>query len=248
MEIGNDIDVDNLKFLYHGTNPKWIAKIIKNGIKPRSLTGKSNWERVPEFKSRDDMVYLTYSYPFYFSVQASDGLRLAVIEIDITKLDEVNFYPDEDVIAQATARMNKLSLKDTHNIIKQQIEQVKDKWRGSLEAMGTLSHSGIVPPEAISRYVVVNLRKVKGRSFFFTVLDPQISIMNFVLRGTFYHNFVAWVFGDRKTHPQYDELKEMADAIGKGKFTFAEQLKKMEECQTDRTGIEVVRLNGRKKK
>jgi len=248
MQIGTDIDVDKLQFLYHGTNPKLIASITKHGLKPRSLTGKSNWEKVPEFKSRDDMVYLTYSYPFYFSVQASDGLILAAIEVDITKLDEANFYPDEDVIAQATARMSKASLRDVHLVIKSQIEQVKDKWRGSLQAMGTLSHCGTILPEAISRYVIVNLKKVKAREFFFTALDPQISIMNFILRGAFYHNFVAWVFGDRKTHPQYDELKEMSKAVKKEKFAFEEQLKKMEECQPDRTGIKVVRLNGRKRK
>lgn len=246
MQIGNDIDVDNLQYLYHGTNPKWIKKIVKEGLKPRSLTGKSNWESVPEFKSRDDMVYLTYSYPFYFSVQASEEYRLAVVEIDFTKLDEENFYPDEDVIAQATARKNNWPLKDVHLVIKSQLEQVKDKWRGSLEAMGTLSHSGIIPPEAISRYVIVNLKKVKERRFFFTALDPQISIINFVLRGTFHKNFVAWVFGDRKTHPQYDELKEMKDLQKKGPFTFEESLKNMRKYQKDRTGIEVVKLNGRK--
>ena len=65
--------------IYHGTSFKNLDSILNNGIDPRS-DGKSNWE---EYESRDDMVYLTLAYPFYYAAcVAKNDDPLVVFEIE----------------------------------------------------------------------------------------------------------------------------------------------------------------------
>ncbi len=67
--------------LYHGTSKKHLFRILQDGITPRSMNGISNWKKAP---SHSGMVYLTDTYPAWFSIKAlSEHERVgALIEID----------------------------------------------------------------------------------------------------------------------------------------------------------------------
>jgi len=229
--------------LYHGTSAKRVWQITKKGIRPRSLTGKSNWNEVPEFKSRNDMVYLTSCYPLYFAVCCTEGNRIGIVEIDTDKLDVNKLFPDEDVIAQILSEQTGVSLKETHSKVKAKLLYMHDQWETSLQAMGTCCYHGLILPEALTRYALIDL---KGRGqLMLSMLDPAIAIRNYQIKGEYYKAFVAWVFGDREILPQYEETKMFIDAGIPG---LERQFKFWEEQQSNRNGIVVVELSKGKKK
>jgi len=229
--------------LYHGTSPSRIWKIIKEGIRPRTLTGKSNWNQVAEFKSRNDMVYLTSCYPLYFAACCSRGSRLAVVEVDVDKLDKSKLYPDEDVVAQIMSQETNVSLKEVHPKIKAKLLYMHEEWETSLQAMGTCCFCGVIPPEALSRYAMIETKNRK--QLLLSMMDPAISILNYKFKGEYYKGFVAWVFGDRNTLPQTEETQMFIDAGIPGletRFAFWKQE------QDNREGIQVIELTKGKKK
>ena len=73
--------------LYHGTSLSKLESILKDGIMPRRLSGKSNWD---DNESHDNMVYLTNSYAPYYSLASleDDDDKPVVLEI---KFDEEIF-------------------------------------------------------------------------------------------------------------------------------------------------------------
>ena len=87
--------------IYHGTSSANVDKILLNGITPRGDT-ESHWDRYP---SRNDLVYLSTAYPFYFACVAAQVDEIsAVFEVDTDLLDTEWMLPDEDFIAQCWDR------------------------------------------------------------------------------------------------------------------------------------------------
>lgn len=70
--------------IYHGTSNIYTSQILKEGLIPRSTRTNGNWEK---HVSRDDLVYLTTAYPWFFAMNTSSGVkdrdaRAVVFEID----------------------------------------------------------------------------------------------------------------------------------------------------------------------
>ena len=81
------------------------------GLRPRKLTGKSNWKHIVE--SNPSLIYLTTAYAPYYALCAVDGNKgekIAIVEIETDLLNESNFRPDEDFIEQVPAWTKRTSL------------------------------------------------------------------------------------------------------------------------------------------
>lgn len=87
--------------LYHGTSAANLDAILRDGIQPRSTTGRaSNWDGPLESKA--GYVYLTDSYPvFYAMTAAKDDEDLAIIKVRVKPGD---LYPDEDYVSWVLAK------------------------------------------------------------------------------------------------------------------------------------------------
>ena len=229
--------------IYHGTSFKNFDSILNNGIDPRS-DRKSNWE---EYESRDDMVYLTLAYPFYYAACVTENDDpLVVFEIDCGKLDVSNLYPDEDYIAQGISHQTGKSLKDVHFDIRDNIDEWKDLWESSLDKMGNVCHKGNIPISCVTRYAIVDPKEFNPH-IYIDLLDPSITPINYMIKGEYYRNLVNWFFGDREKLPQIDEAKqflEHARLVGKDDFVKMQKdrIEYLEEQSGNKKGIEVVSL------
>lgn len=146
------------------------------------------------------MVYLTVAYAPYFAVLTTDfeKERVAIIQIDLDKLDRDRLYPDEDFIEQALRgkRLGKTKLDDMNarnKYIIQRIEQYRLNWKKSLEGLGTVCYKGAVPQEAITKIIVIDAEK--GRPMLREALEPTITIANYKFCGEYYRALNNWFFG-----------------------------------------------------
>jgi hypothetical protein len=221
--------------LFHGTSTLGLPKILKQGLKPRR-GNKSNWELA---ESRPDMVYLTTVYPLYFAACCIEKRgRLAVVEIDVSKLDDKNFYPDEDFIAQAIARQEHKSLMEIHAEIKNDLEGYQQYWNLSLTTMGICCHRGPITPDHFTRYAVIDQHK--RPALVFDMMSPSITSVNYRLRAEYYRNFIKWVMGDLEELPQLIEIKTNRTWLPKQMKIKA--LDHWEKESASREGIEVFKL------
>ena len=110
-----------------------------------------------------------------------------VFEIDTDLLEEENFFPDEDFIAQG--------LKDIKNHAKyrKDLERYQCHWKLSVEKLGNCCYKGVIPAKAITRYCVLSRKRL---DLIGQMLDPSISLGNFLVLGTWYNNLVKYMFGD----------------------------------------------------
>lgn len=223
--------------LYHGTSIDRLESILKNGLAPRE-NGESNWTKYPSVPGH---VYLTTAYPFYFACMAktdSDDTRAVVLEIDSQRLDPERIYPDEDFISQALQDMK------NHQSYAERIEEYRDSWKHSIEHLGNCSYRGTIPASAIRRYCVFDYKKRAPLAM--TMMDPAITLINFKLKGWFYRQFIAWMFGDTPDIPHYAEAKQFLKlgAIPEVK----EQMEYWKAQSKNREGIEVVKIRRGKNK
>ena len=182
--------------LYHGTSAKHLESVLTNGLRPRG-DGKGNWE---EYPSRDDMVYLTNSYAFYFAAcaESDDDSRVLVVEIDTDRLAPQRFYPDEDYIARRVMREQGLPLEQVHHQFKERLEEFREQWQDCLANMATCCYRGAIPPSAFTRYCL-----------FDTAKRPTLWAMSFdnapfvSTNHNRYRTLTQWFFGDRKKLPRY---------------------------------------------
>jgi len=227
--------------LYHGTNLASLPSIQKNGIRPR---GRKSGKWGDKYASRADMVYLTDAYPLYFAINALKDKEneCLIVEIDGDKLEEYNFYPDEDYIAQVLSRQEPGSnLETIHKKVRKELKKYQPNWERSLKGLGNVCYYGIVPPEAITRYCIIDISK-RGE-IGMVGNDPSISLMNYAFMSAKYKGLVSWLFGDAERFP--------SDGSHFGEFDYSdadESFKKMmnerktywETVYKDRTGIQIV--------
>jgi hypothetical protein len=151
--------------LYHCTDAESIPSILKNGLQPRKLTGKNNYENL---SSHEDTVYLTEGNIAYYLNRLKDRLKstdLAVIVVDPSLLDETRLYPDEDWLSPFLG-MSKTSrfwnytdensqAKRASNIViaRNNLDSHQSHWRGSLAGYGNVSYRGIIPPDTVKPVV-----------------------------------------------------------------------------------------------
>ncbi|MFA7235753.1 MAG: hypothetical protein WC058_02725 [Phycisphaeraceae bacterium] len=206
--------------LYHGTSAKCLDDVLANGICPR-CDGVSNWKKAP---SRNDMVYLTRGYPFYYAVQGTAHTKVVVFEIDGELIDDLCLYPDEDYIWYVADRTG-----DRANLTTPQaaehLEVLQDQWPKSLRMLGNVAHQGAIPAGFITRYCIYEPKARPALSF--AITDYSINVMNYLSEMHNLHQLVAWMFGDETRLPWVqDNDKQLR------KFWLKES--------ADRTGIEVV--------
>jgi hypothetical protein len=183
-----------MRTLYHGTSERHLDSILREGIKPRGRK-RGNWKSYPSIAGH---VYLTSAYAGYFAtVAAKKGERALIVEVCLE--DDSRLYPDEDFIAQALAAGNNRPIDDYHGEVSKTIAYYRDHVQASLDGLGNVSHGGVVPPSAISRYVLVDTKK--QLDVIVLALDPTISLLNYKFCGERYRSINSWLFGDRSDFP-----------------------------------------------
>jgi hypothetical protein len=214
--------------LYHGTTSRHLPRILVEGLTPNKHNLNSNWDHT--VASVDDRVYLTNAYALFFAGQAvaADDANdlLAVVEIDTDLLDEDLLVADEDAVEQTNRGQD--SLPSNWSVI-QRTMYYWDKaheysWEGSLDVLGTCAYMNTIPPNAITRIVLISIKKyarlVMGG------YDPFISVMNYKIMGAAYRHASQWLF-DAGVEQEVDETDPFS-AIMTMKLPL------------DRTGIDVL--------
>lgn len=182
--------------LYHGTSAKYLARVLREGLKPRG-TKPGVWADTSP--SRPDAVYLTAAYPLHYALAAAGHTHDRVVfEVDTAKLNPFRFVPDEDCLEQAT-RGNRpegcpedvagatLWIRDRlHN------HAATETWQLSLKHLGNCAYLGSIPPDAITRYAVIPKSWPVLRWS-----DPTITLANFRFMGPYYRKLSALIFGER---------------------------------------------------
>jgi hypothetical protein len=211
--------------LYHGTDGRFLDHILKTGVRPRGINGRNNWKHVPH-QSNPKCVYLSDSYAPYFAFNAARGNTplCAVVEIETDCLHEDDLYPDEDCLEQigravgdgVPGDMSQRTLHyrkhqfSFHGLMKKNSEDLLD-WRDSLRALGTCSHRGPIPPEAITRAVRwPHLPNVRLQ----WIWDPTISLLNQRILGDRYRLLTAKLFAGEFADPKTLSEEEISACRG----------------------------------
>lgn len=142
--------------LYHGTSSKHLDSIQKNGIIPRKIKSKGNYQ---EGNKSHPYVYLTNLYPVFYSLNSlkrkKDMPVLIRVEVDLDDL-----YPDEDWLALQYQRKfqkeggweSTLSLQEIGRSVDP--KDYKEYAKASLDKMGNVC-TDRVRPEQITHIVTL---------------------------------------------------------------------------------------------
>jgi len=141
--------------LYHGTSFVHLENILRDGLQPRN-TLAGNWATTLN-PSIPTCVYLSDSLAPYFALwcQPHDDHGL-VIEIETDRLDPQQMVPDEDFLrALFTITGEPILPFDDIAGWQENILEERHRWSESLRLLGTCAYHGTIPPEAITRYAIV---------------------------------------------------------------------------------------------
>lgn len=208
----------------HGTTSRHLDSILRTGIKPRGRS-VGQWADCP---SAEGHVYLTNAYALYFARGAVDtGEDALLIEVDPAKLKTAKLYPDEDAVAQVIkgdrrdTRFREQTLTEATLHIRDHLQEFRrDGYAASwsMVAMGTCSHRGFIPVNAIRRIVrMTNPSRLDVTA----VSDPSITVVNYRWVGDYYRAFQEWLMrageGDMPVHGNalQEGTHEFADAIAR---------------------------------
>jgi hypothetical protein len=230
--------------LYHGTAEKHLDAILRVGIWPRGKK-KGNWGHT--ITSNPDNCYLTSAYAIYFAAAGVEhGEKLAVVEIDTARLNPYRLLPDEDFLEQATRKSGPAPLGKSMKVrtrwYRQRLQGFQQYWQHSVENMGTCSHEGAVPPDAITRIATIDYD-----AYIAMVahgMDPTITLANFHACGVKYRNWLHWLFGDAleedpsALHKFYEDPQRFA-ALPEDMRQIVERSRANAGPAVDRTGVAV---------
>lgn len=152
--------------LYHGTSIKNADVIMKEGFVSRKNNG--NWDG--KYLSKDDFVYFTSAYPFFYGGNAAEEKdeMASVIKIEV---DEKYLYPDEDFIIQAGS--------SAHIPKDLDLERYRHHGIDSLNSLGNVAIKDLDKIKVIARKDF----KISEMCMW---CDPSMSIMNFRIMGEYY--------------------------------------------------------------
>jgi hypothetical protein len=197
--------------LYHGTAGAYLPKILKYGIKPRGAKGKSNWKHTVKHTvaSNPKTVYLNNAYALYYALcagnEAKAGNTLVLFEI-VPALLYPRFVPDEDALEQALRGRDSVQGSMVERTLHYRRKALKlagpvdsPLVQDSMRALGNCGYKGIIPPDAITRYAVIDRDRVDNR-LLWEAMDPSITVLNYQVCGAKYRNMVRWVF-EEETEP-----------------------------------------------
>ena len=221
--------------LYHGTSERHLAAILKEGLKPRGNGNGGNWKEHP---SSPYHVYLTNCYAGYFACAASEkGEKWVVLEVEV---DEDELHPDEDFLEACSRGAAKedakiiggTDMKTRTAYYRNNLWDFDHLWEESLNYLGNATYPNTIPPEAITRYVTIDITAEDRSSLLWTIIDPCISPMNYKFCGDKYKALTKWLFGDEC---DTDEIS--------GPLPDPAMLERAAAEAGKRGGIEVVTLN-----
>ena len=188
--------------IYHGTSEAIGRQAKAKGLRPRRLTGRSNWKHIVE--SNPSLIYLTTVYAPYYALHAVNGNKggkIAIIEVETDLLDESNFRPDEDFIEQATKRDEEnnagimgRTMNERTAYIRNHIDEFSNSWKLSVEHLGNCGYKGIITGKAITRVSVVDISKCQFMCS--EVLEAVITLANFRVCGAQYRMLTRWFMGE----------------------------------------------------
>ncbi|MEE9366261.1 MAG: hypothetical protein V3W44_06185 [Dehalococcoidales bacterium] len=232
------------RFLYHGTSESRAVGILEHGLTPRSQNGHKNWSN----ESHDWLVYLSECYAPYFGANASkDGERLAVIEVDVSKLDQQRLLPDEDFLEQASRfqkdlfEVEGISMEERTRYFRDNIEIFAHHWEDSLCGLGNCAYAGPIGIEAISRVALFDHSKNQASKWIFLALcDPTISLMNYRLCAEKYRAINRWVMG----YKDFD-CGQMAGPVSSA-FQ-QDMVEEMNQMLSDQSSVDVIYERSRQK-
>ncbi|MFZ1073467.1 MAG: hypothetical protein WAO21_08535 [Verrucomicrobiia bacterium] len=201
--------------IYHGTTEAIGRRALTEGLKPRKMTGKSNWQHTVE--SSPSLIYLTTAYAPYFALHAFTSFhktKFAIVEIETNLLDKTKLRPDEDFIEQATRRDEKNSagirgktINERTEYIRNHIDEFSESWRLSVEHLGNCAYKGVIEPVAITRVSVVDISKCK--SMCYEAMEPVITILNYNLCGAQYRMLNRWFMGEPVTVDEWFQTQSV---------------------------------------
>jgi hypothetical protein len=188
--------------IYHGTTETIGRQAKAEGLRPRKLTGKSNWKHTVE--SNPSLIYLTTAYAPYYAIHAVDetkGEKISIIEIETDLLDESKMRPDEDFIEQATrndennnAGIRGKTMNERVEYIRNHIDEFSSSWKLSVEHLGNCAYNGVITGNAITKVSVVDISKCRAMSF--EAGEPTITLMNYKICGQQYRMLTRWFMGE----------------------------------------------------
>ena len=232
--------------LYHGTTEKIGRQALTEGLKPRNVTGKSNWKHTVE--SNPTLIYLTNAYAPYYALNSVKNFRkakFAIVEIETDLLDETKMRPDEDFIEQATRRdeKNKAGIKGKTmygrvKYIRDRIDEFSESWKLSVEHLGNCAYRGVIKPAAITRVSVVDISKC--REMCFEAMEPLITLANYKICAAQYRLLTQWFMGKQVTLEEWFQSQSInPESYLNGKER-ASAIKTMSKRLSNQSCIEII--------
>jgi hypothetical protein len=235
--------------LYHGTSARNLETIVRYGLLPRTKSKvKGNWSHTVQSNPR--AVYLTDAYPFHFAYNAgNDDEHGLILELDRAALLPWKLCPDEDMMEQCSRNVEATSENNMaptnwsmekrtrhYRKIAPNNPQLADM---SLKAMGTAAYYGEISFSSVTRYVIVDWKKL-DMAIYFNACDTTVSALNYRILASRHHALVRWFFGD-KVNPI--DLTTFSGYVSNGETMpdfIKQSLEHIEKAVLNRDGLTVV--------
>lgn len=201
--------------LAHGTALSQLARIQREGLRPRGGGTINNWKHT--VGSNKEAVYLTTSYALYFAwCGTNDKSGTALVEIK--EIDEKRMQADEDAIEQVMRnhpdrepeKIRKWDMK--RRTVWYRARAHMYGWQQSVAVLGTCAHRGALPTHCLGRVVLIS-HDTTMRLILQYGLDPTISVTAFKFLGEKYVHAQRWLFGDEPVLPLHQRSAGPANTI-----------------------------------
>ena len=191
--------------LFHGTSEYAAMQALKVGLRPRGQTGVSNWQ----FESNKDSVYLTDTYACHYALNAKqNGVRIpgpngkvhnrmAVIEVDTSRLPFTGFRADEDFLAFREAYSDTGAGKTVTDLVTHHSANLTTEWKLSLKLLGTCSFADTISPRHFTRIALFDVKT--NRDMAHAMMDGNVSPMAYKFAGHYHRAYTRWLFGEPVT-------------------------------------------------
>jgi hypothetical protein len=229
--------------LYHGTTERIGRLALKEGLRPRKLTGKSNWKNFVE--SHPSLVYLTRAYAPYYALQVVRGKKIAIVEIETNLLNEFKMLPDEDFIEQVTrvdkknkTRIEGKTINERTEYIRNHLDEFSGFWRTSVENLGNCAYEGIIPKTAITRLAIIDISKCGEMCA--EALEPIISIMNYRICGPQFRLLTKWFIGEPVSVEEWFKTQSANALNYLSKKEKVSEIEKFSKILANQEGIQII--------
>jgi hypothetical protein len=230
--------------LYHGTTEAIGRQAKAEGLRPRRLTGKSNWKHIVE--SNPSLIYLTTAYAPYYALQAvNKGEKISIVEIETDLLKESNFRPDEDFIEQVTgldkkniAGIKGKTMSQRTTYIRNHLDEFSAFWKPSLEHLGNCGYKGVITGKAITRVSVVDISKCVAMCS--EVLEAVITLANYSVCGSQYRMMTRWFMGEPVTAEDWFKTQSVNSLDYMNEKEKASPVKKISKMLASQECIEII--------